>query len=235
MSVITHLMGRVTKDPVMQQGKNNGTEYISLDLAVTQRSQNSQNGQNTETMYYQCFFNKHLADRLLKANVKKGTCLYVYGDLEIHPFIYQQGQKAGQAGVNAKVNVKDWQFCLSNKPENESGTAPGMNGNAMPNNGGAPMQGGGYQNPGVPNGGTYPGAAGAPNAAPNMGAGVPAGGYTAAPPAPQASPATYAGNRNYAAPGGTAPQTYGGVPASGYSNDGFSNVPEYQAGQLPFN
>ena len=113
MSVITHLMGRLTKDPVMQQGKNNGTEYISLDLAVTQRSQNSQNGQNTETMYYQCFFNKHLADRLLKANVKKGTCLYVYGDLEIHPFIYQQGQKAGQGGVNAKVNVKDWQFCLA--------------------------------------------------------------------------------------------------------------------------
>lgn len=235
MSVITHLMGRVTKDPVMQQGKNNGTEYISLDLAVTQRSQNSQNGQNTETMYYQCFFNKHLADRLLKANVKKGTCLYVYGDLEIHPFIYQQGQKAGQGGVNAKVNVKDWQFCLANKPENESGAAPGMNGNAMPNNGGAPMQGGGYQNSSVPNGGTYPGAAGAPNAAPNMGAGVPAGGYTAAPPAQQTSPATYAGNRNYATPGGTAPQTYGGAPASGYSNDGFSNVPEYQASQLPFN
>ena len=29
MSAIIHLMGRVTKDPVMQQGRNNGTE-ISL-------------------------------------------------------------------------------------------------------------------------------------------------------------------------------------------------------------
>lgn len=57
MSAITHLMGRVTKDPVMQQGKNNGAEYISLYLAVTQRIQNNQNGQNPyETVYYQCFF-----------------------------------------------------------------------------------------------------------------------------------------------------------------------------------
>lgn len=43
MSAIIHLMGRVTKDPVMQQGWNNGTEYISLDLATSQRSQNAQN------------------------------------------------------------------------------------------------------------------------------------------------------------------------------------------------
>ena len=37
MSAIIHLMGRVTKDPVMQQGRNNGTEYISLDLATSQK------------------------------------------------------------------------------------------------------------------------------------------------------------------------------------------------------
>ena len=43
MSAIIHLMGRVTKDPAMQQGRNNGTEYISLDLATSQRSQNAQN------------------------------------------------------------------------------------------------------------------------------------------------------------------------------------------------
>jgi len=73
-------MGRVTKEISMQQGKNNGTEYISLDLAVSQRSQNSQNNQNGqnayETVYYQCFFNKYLAERLLKADVTKATCLY---------------------------------------------------------------------------------------------------------------------------------------------------------------
>ena len=152
MSAIIHVMGRVTKDPAMQQGKNNGSEYISLDLASSQRSQNTQNGQNGyESMFYQCYFNKFLAERLIKAGVKSGTCIYVYGDLEIHPFLYQQGQKAGQPGVGAKINVKDWQFCLSNKPENENNgnTGKHQNGNSMPNNnnGGAATPGSGsYQN-----------------------------------------------------------------------------------------
>ena len=57
-------------------------------------------------MFYQCYINKFLAERLIKAGVKSGTCIYVYGDLEIHPFLYQQGQKAGQPGVGAKINVK---------------------------------------------------------------------------------------------------------------------------------
>lgn len=209
MAAITHLMGRVTKDPVVQQAKNTGTEYISLDLAVSQRSQNNQNGQNPyETVYYQCFFNQYLAERLQKANVKKGTCLYLYGELELHPFIYQQGQKAGQAGINARINVRDWQFCLSNKPENESGAAaPGNNG--YPNQG-TPNANSGYT--GVPSGGT-----------------VPNGAYAS----PQPSQAgAYAGG--YAAQqAGAAAPNYGNMPTAPYSG-GFSAVPEGQAPQLPF-
>ena len=123
MSAIIHLMGRVTKDPVMQQGRNNGTEYISLDLATSQRSQNAQNNPENpyESVFYQCYLNKHLAERLSKAGVKKGTCLYIYGDLELHPFVYSQGQRAGQAGSGAKINVRDWQFCLSDKSEGDAG------------------------------------------------------------------------------------------------------------------
>ena len=68
MSAIIHLMGRVTKDPVMQQGRNNGTEYISLDLATSQRSQNAQNNPENpyESVFYQCYLNKHLAERLIR-------------------------------------------------------------------------------------------------------------------------------------------------------------------------
>lgn len=122
MSVIIHLMERVTKDPVMQQGRNNGTEYISLNLATSQRSQNAQNNPENpyESVFYQCYLNKHLAERLSKAGVKKGTCLYIYGDLELHPFVYNQGQRAGQAGSGAKINVQDCQFCLSNKSEGDA-------------------------------------------------------------------------------------------------------------------
>ena len=37
MSAILTILGRATRDPEMQQGKNSGTEYVSLDIAVSQR------------------------------------------------------------------------------------------------------------------------------------------------------------------------------------------------------
>ena len=71
MSAILTILGRATRDPEMQQGKNSGTEYVSLDIAVSQRGQDGKE----ETIYYQCYFNKFLAERLAKAGVKKGTGL----------------------------------------------------------------------------------------------------------------------------------------------------------------
>ena len=187
-------MGRVTKDPIMQQGRNNGTEYISLDLATSQRSQNAQNNPENpyESVFYQCYLNKHLAERLSKAGVKKGTCLYIYGDLELHPFVYSQGQRAGQAGSGARINVRDWQFCLSNKSEGDAG---GNQAGAPPYNGGAATPGaGGYPNPGPQNGG-YQNPAGAA-----QGGAYPANGNAA-------------GNGNY--PGGSNPSCGGSYPNGG--------------------
>ncbi len=237
MSAIIHVMGRVTKDPAMQQGRNNGTEYISLDLATSQRSQNAQNNPENqyEPIFYQCYLNKFLAERLLKAGVKKGTCLYIYGELEIHPFIYNQGQRAGQTGAGAKINVRDWQFCLSNKPENESGANPtGGNQNPVP-------QGGEYQNPaGGAQGGAYLSGynpAGNGNYAgngtsargnyPNSGSSA-GGSYPANASAQNGSN----GNQTYQQQTGNPP--YGQAMQGTFARDGFTNVPEGMAAQLPF-
>ena len=111
MSAILTILGRATREPEMQQGKNSGTEYVSLDIAVSQRGQDGKE----ETIYYQCYFNKFLAERLAKAGVKKGTGLMIYGDLELHPFIYQKGKNAGQANAGPRINVKDWHFVPSNQ------------------------------------------------------------------------------------------------------------------------
>ena len=113
MSAILTILGRATRDPEMQQGKNSGTEYVSLDIAVSQRGQDGKE----ETIYYQCCFNKFLAERLAKAGVKKGTGLMIYGDLELHPFIYQKGKNAGQANAGPRINVKDWHFVPSNRSD----------------------------------------------------------------------------------------------------------------------
>lgn len=129
MSSIIHFMGRATKDPVWQQGKN-GADYMNLSFSTTQRNQNNE----FETIYYQCFFNKFLAERLEKASVKKGSCLYIYGELDLHPFLYQQGEKSGQPGINAKVTVKDWQYTISNRSQNDSENAVQNPENTQPQN-----------------------------------------------------------------------------------------------------
>ncbi|CUX25485.1 single-stranded DNA-binding protein [Clostridium sp. C105KSO13] len=215
MSAIVHVFGRPTQEPAMQKAQNSGTEYCNLSIATSQRGQNGD-----EPLYFECHFNKFLAQRLVKAKVTTKSCLHVYGDLELHPFIHQNGANAGKPGINAKLNVKDWQFLPSSRPENASGANGGyaQNGNAQQyNQGGAAPQGGGYPNQGMPNGG-YSGApnGGYPNMpAANMGAGVPA-------------------QPGYQTPN-QAPPNYNGMPAgNGYGNNGFTNVPENQAGQLPF-
>ena len=178
---------------------------ISLDLATSQRSQNAQNNPENpyESVFYQCYLNKHLAERLVKAGVKKGTCLYIYGELELHPFVYSQGQRAGQAGSGARINVRDWQFCLSNKSEGDAG---GNQAGAPPYNGGAATPGaGGYQTSGPQNGG-YQNPAGAA-----QGGTYPANGNAA-------------GNGNY--PGGSNPSGEGGYPngGTGNANGNYSNA-----------
>lgn len=211
---ITIIMGRATKDPTMQQGKNSNTEYISLDFAVTQRNQEGKE----ETMYYQCYFNSFLAQRLIKAGVRRGTGLLIYGDLEIHPYIYQQGQKSGQAGVSAKITVKDWQFSLSNKQEGNVPVGTPQTGNPMPNMNNTNPAFGNNGNQGFSNGN-------------NMNAQGPNMNYQAT----QAHPNSYQGGA-YQQPmmNGNAAPNYG-MQQGTYTGDGFTNIPESVAGKLPFN
>ena len=67
ISAILIIFGRPTKDPEMQQGRNSGANHITLDIGASQRSQDGKE----EIIFYQCNFNKFLAERLLKAGVKK--------------------------------------------------------------------------------------------------------------------------------------------------------------------
>ncbi|OUN32956.1 hypothetical protein B5G27_14060 [Lachnoclostridium sp. An76] len=158
MSLFTIFSGRPTTNPEMRQAKT-GTEYISLDIAVPQYSPDGKEN----AMFVQCYFNKSLADRLLKAKVMKGTCLQIRGDLKANAFIYQQGEKAGQPGLNLNCYVENWEFCLSNRQNSGQDSNPGQNGNYQPNGnnqGGNYANGGGQNNHtpnGNPSGGAYAG------------------------------------------------------------------------------
>ncbi|MDD3279545.1 MAG: single-stranded DNA-binding protein [Lachnospiraceae bacterium] len=220
MSTQIIIMGRTTKPPVIQQAQNTGAEYISLDLAVSQWNQKDR---HEETIFYKCFFNSYQAQKLIKANVKQGSTLQIIGNLTLQPFIYQKGERAGQPDSGARIEVYDWQYTLSNKPENADagGSAPtqGMANGGVPN--------GGYQNQGYANQANYAaqnsGYGNAP--APNMAQGQPPQNQQAQ----QQSQNRQSQNYQQTANG------YQGMPAgNAYANDGFTNVPEGMAQQLPF-
>jgi single-stranded DNA-binding protein len=210
MSSIILVTGRVTADPVMQQGRTTGTEYMNLGLATNQRG----NDGNDEAVFYQCYCNKFLADRLSKAGVKKGTCLLVYGELELRPFLYQKGERAGQPGIDAHITVKDWQFLPANRTDGN----PAANGTANPTAGTTPP-------PAIPgNGSAYSGG--------------PAIGANGAMPANQTMQ-NMMGQQMPQAQAGY-PMTQGtptnAAPVAGnYAGDGFTNIPESMPPQqLPF-
>ena len=195
-------------------------------------------------------FRPQLADRLIKAGVKKGTGLIIQGDLELHPFIHQKGKNQGHPNAGPSVNVKDWQFAPSTKTD-DSGANPGGPG-GMPQNGNG--QGayygaqGGYQTPNAYQqssqlqGGSYPASGRQPQngyqpAQPNgysqQGAGnnygqPPQNGYQPNHMAGQSAPPQQ--NNGYMPPNGAS----GGMMQGGNPGDGFSHVPEHQAGDLPF-
>lgn len=190
MSLFTIFSGRPTKDPVMQQAKNSATEYISLDIAVPRRKKDGKD----DALFIHCYFNKTLADRLLNAKVKKGSCIQIRGELDIDAFLYNQGQP----GVNANCYVENWEFCLSNRQNSGQNPNQGQNGNYQPNG----------NNPG----GNYPNNSGQNNRTPN---GNGFGGSYAGNNNPQGSSAN-GRNMNSGHPGSMP----GSVPAqaSGYGN-----------------
>ena len=107
MSAIIFLPGRPTSDPQIMQAKNSNTTYTTLDISCPQRGA----GGNKETVFYSCYFNSFLADRLIKAGVKKSTGLIIIGELELHPFIHQKGEKPGKTELRPQRSCQRLAVC----------------------------------------------------------------------------------------------------------------------------
>ena len=225
MSLFTIFSGRPTKDPVMQQAKNSATEYISLDIAVPRRKKDGKD----DALFIHCYFNKTLADRLLNAKVKKGSCIQIRGELDIDAFLYNQGQP----GVNANCYVENWEFCLSNRQNSGQNPNQGQNGNYQPNgnNPGGNYPNNSGQNNRTPNGNGFGGS----YAGNNNPQGSSANGRNMNSGHPGSTPGSVPAQANgYGSPNQNAGGGYGYNPNSGgsYYADGFSGVPQEP---LPYN
>jgi len=102
-------IGRVTADFELKtsQKKNH---YVRFSLA-----ENIGYGQNTKTQYLQVWARGVDAENLAKANVKKGSLIWVSGSIELEEFMKQNGI----LDKRLKITLNDWGFVLSRKPGDE--------------------------------------------------------------------------------------------------------------------
>lgn len=100
------LTGRVTADLEIQSSSN-GTAYIQFNVAV-----NKGYGEQEHANFYQCILFGKAAERLSKAGVKKGSLLFITGDLDLVEYTRKAD---GSKGMIPKITVYDWNYVPSGK------------------------------------------------------------------------------------------------------------------------
>ena len=119
------LTGRVTADLALQTS-HGGTEYVQFNVAV-----NKGFGEQEHANFYQCVLFGKAASRIANAGVRKGSLLFLTGDLDLVEYTRRDGSK----GMTAKIAVYEWNYVPTGKRTEDgnadNGTPAGANGNFM--------------------------------------------------------------------------------------------------------
>lgn len=111
MNIITPIstFGRVTTDlelKTSQNGKN--TTYVQFTVAVDKGF-----GEKEHTIFLQCILYGLDAERIVKANVKKGSCIFIAGNLDISEFTRSDNSKDHMP----RITLYDWCFAPTSRPK----------------------------------------------------------------------------------------------------------------------
>lgn len=109
LSQIT-IICRPTKDPELQTDKN-GTLYTRVDAAV-----NKGYGEKEHVNYYTGWIKGDEAQKFLRAGVKKGSLIYLAGDLDVKAWL----SRDGKPGISLNIDVKDWGYAAPAKAKDET-------------------------------------------------------------------------------------------------------------------
>lgn len=120
------LTGRVTADLEIQTSSN-GTAYIQFNVAV-----NKGYGDQEHANFYQCVLFGKAAERLSKAGVKKGSLLFITGDLDLVEYT----RKADNSkGMIPKITVYEWNYVPTGKRTESNNANTGNNSPASADDG----------------------------------------------------------------------------------------------------
>ena len=116
------LTGRVTADLELQTSQNH-TEYVQFNVAV-----NKGFGEQEHPNFYQCVLFGKAAERISKAGVKKGSLLFITGDLDLVEYTRKSD---GSKGIIPKITVYEWNYIPTGK-RTEGGNANAGSGAPTP-------------------------------------------------------------------------------------------------------
>jgi len=108
MSSIT-IICRPTRDPELKSSPS-GVIFTTLDVAVTKGF-----GDKEHPNYFRAYCKNDMAQRVINAGVKKGSLIYITGDLDIRPFT----RKDGSTGTANEITVFDWGYVNTGKPKSD--------------------------------------------------------------------------------------------------------------------
>ena len=108
MSSIT-IICRPTRDPELRSSPS-GVIFTTLDVAVTKGF-----GDKEHPNYFRAYCKNDMAQRVINAGVKKGSLIYITGDLDIRPFT----RKDGSTGTANEITVFDWGYVNTSKPKSD--------------------------------------------------------------------------------------------------------------------
>ena len=108
MTSIT-LICRPTRDPELKSSPS-GVIFTTLDVAVTKGY-----GDKEHPNYFRAYCKNDMAQRVINAGVKKGSLIYITGDLDIRPFT----RKDGSTGTANEITVFDWGYVNTGKPKSD--------------------------------------------------------------------------------------------------------------------
>ena len=108
MTSIT-IICRPTRDPELKSSPS-GVIFTTLDVAVTKGF-----GDKEHPNYFRAYCKNDMAQRVINAGVKKGSLIYITGDLDIRPFT----RKDVSTGTANEITVFDWGYVNTGKPKSD--------------------------------------------------------------------------------------------------------------------
>ena len=99
-------LARVTADFDLQTSQNK-TQYVQFNVAV-----NKGFGEQEHANFFQCVLFGKAAERIINAGVRKGSLLFITGDLDLVEYTRKAD---GSKGMIPKITVYEWNYVPTGK------------------------------------------------------------------------------------------------------------------------